>query len=205
MVAKYKTKTAKQQTKQKTKQTRKAQRTKAQRTKAQAKTYKILDNGYVPYVVEITPTTLCVIQQNAKERGQPKQNTEIYRTPYKQVFLGEKTGRLTDAMYRKGSSILACIKENHYVYIGSEIYSFYTKEPIIAYESPVGSSSVPYPYAVGEEYTYFMLDKEKVPNELLDHTKDAYGQFYGYTVSKKEEAAIEKKKTAFAFKTIYKS
>jgi hypothetical protein len=200
MVAKYKTKKAKQK-KTKPKQTRKAQ---AKQQQQQPKTYKIIDNGYVPYVVEITPTTLCVIQQNAKERGQPKQNTEIYRTPYKHVFLGEKTGRLTDATYRKGSSILACIKENHYVYIGSEIYSFHTKEPIIAYESPVGSSSVPYPYAVGEEYTYFMLDKEKVPNELLDLKKDAYGQFYGYTVSKKEEAVIEKRKTPFAFKTIYK-
>ena len=201
MTAKYITKTRKQ-AKQKPKQTQKQTQ---KRTKSQAKTYKILDNGYVPYVVEITPTTLCIIQQNAKERGKPKQNTEIYRTPYQQVFLGEKTGRLKDATYRKGSSILACIKENHYVYIGSEIYSFYTKEPIIAYESPVGSSSVPYPYAVGEEYTYFMLDKERVPNDLLDHTKDAYGQFYGYTVSKKEEAAIEKRKTPFAFKTIYQS
>ena len=50
-----------------------------------------------------------------------------------------------------------------------------------------------------------MLDKEKVPNALLDPKKDAYGQFYGYTVSKKEEAAIEKRKTPFAFKTIYQS
>jgi hypothetical protein len=192
--------TAKRTAKQKPKRTQTA---KTQRCKK--KTYKILDNGYVPYVVEITPTTLCVIQQNAKERGQPKKNTEIYRTLYKQVFLGEKTGRLTDSsIYRKGSSILACIKENHYVYIGSEIYSFRTTEPIIAYESPVGSSSVPYPYAVGKEYTYFMLDKEKVPNELLDLKKDAYGQFYGYTISKKEEAAIEKRKTPFACKTIDK-
>ena len=170
----------------------KAKQKKTQRCKK--KTYKILDNGGTPYVVEITPTTVCIEDNKGKE---------IYETPYKKVFLGE--GRLTDAIYRKGSSILACIKENHYVYIGSEIYSFRTTEPIVAYESPVGSSSVPYPYAVGEEYTYFMLDKEKVPNELLDHTKDAYGQFYGYTVSKKEEAAIEKKKTPFAFKTIYQS
>jgi hypothetical protein len=50
-----------------------------------------------------------------------------------------------------------------------------------------------------------MLDKEKVPNELLDLKKDAYGQFYGYTVSKKEEAAIEKKKTAFATTQIHKA
>ena len=179
------TKKRKQKPKQKPKQTQK----KTQRCKK--KTYKILDNGGTPYVVEITPTTVCIEDNKGKE---------IYETPYKKVFLGE--GRLTDAIYRKGSSILACIKENHYVYIGSEIYSFRTTEPIVAYESPVGSSSVPYPYAVGEEYTYFMLDKEKVPNLLLDPKKDAYGQFYGYTVSKKEEAMIEKKKTPFAFKTI---
>ena len=173
--------------KRKPKQTPKQTQKKTQRCKK--KTYKILDNGGTPYVVEITPTTVCIEDNKGKE---------IYETPYKQVFLGE--GRLKDAIYRKGSSILVCIKENHYVYIGSEIYSFRTTEPIVAYESPVGSSETPYPYAVGKEYTYFMLDKEKVPNLLLDPKKDAYGQFYGYTVSKKE--VIEKKKTPFAFKTI---
>jgi len=179
----------------KSKQTRK-QKLQAQQPQAQqAKTYKILDNGSVPYLVEITPT-LCVIKSNNKKK-------EIYRTPYERVFLGEK-GRLTDATYQKGSSILVQQSSTHYVYIGSEIYSFHTKEPILVYESPVGSSSVPYPYAVGEEYTYFMLDKEKVPNALLDLKKDAYGQFYGYTVSKKEEAAIEKGKSSFRIKLIHK-
>lgn len=177
---------------QKTKKTQKTQK-----TKKKSKAYKILDNGGTPYVVEITPTTVCIEDNKASNKK------KIYETPYQQVFLGE--GRLTDAIYRKGSSILVCIKKNHYVYIGSEIYSFRTTEPIVAYESPVGSSETPYPYAIGTEYTYFMLDKEKVPNALLDLKKDAYGQFYGYTVSKKELAAIEKKKTPFTFKTIYKS
>ena len=186
--------TAKRTVKRTAKRTAKT-KAKTQRCK---KVYKILDNGGTPFVVEITSTTVCV------ERHQTQGNKEIFETPYEHVFLGEK-GRLKDAIYQKGSSILVCIKENHYVYIGSEIYSFTTTEPILFYESPVGSSSVPYPYAVGKEYTYFMLDKEKVPNELLDVKKDAYGQFYGYTVSKKEEAAIEKRKTPFARKTIYKS
>ncbi len=176
-----------------TKKTKK-RKVKQQKTQKAKKIYKILDNGGTPYVVEITPT-LCIMKSNHTKK-------EIYRTPYEHVFLGE-TGKLKDAVYQKGSSILVQQSPTHYVYIGSEIYSFTTKEPILAYESPVGSSQVPYPYAVGEEYTYFMLDKEKVPNQLLDHTKDAYGQFYGYTVSKKE-AAIEKKKTPFVFKTIFK-
>jgi hypothetical protein len=168
---------------------------------AKKKTYKILDNGGTPFVVEITSTTVCVERHHTQ--GNKRSNKEIFETPYEHVFLGGK-GRLKDAIYQKGSSILVCIKENHYVYIGSEIYSFKTTEPILFYESPIGSSETPYPYAVGDKYTYFMLDKEKVPNELLDLKKDAYGQFYGYTISKKEEAAIEKRKTPFACKTIYK-
>jgi hypothetical protein len=172
---------------------RKPKKTKAKTQRCKKKTYKILDNGGTPFVVEITSTTVCV----------ERHKKEIFETPYEHVFLGEK-GRLKDAIYQKGSSILVCIKENHYVYIGSEIYSFKTTEPILFYESPVGSSETPYPYAVGDKYTYFMLDKEKVPNELLDLKKDAYGQFYGYTISKKEEAVIEKRKTPFACKTIYK-
>jgi len=198
MVAKYKTKKAKRMPTRMPKKTQTKQKT--QRCK---KVYKILDNGGTPFVVEITPTTVCVERHQTQGNTRSKKNREIFETPYEHVFLGEK-GRLKDAIYQKGSSILVCIKENHYVYIGSEIYSFTTTEPILFYESPVGSSETPYPYAVGDKYTYFMLDKEKVPNELLDPKKDAYGQFYGYTVSKKEEAAIEKRKTPFACKTIYK-
>lgn len=182
-----------------TKAKRKATQTKAKQTKAkqskamQTKTYEILDNGSVPYLVEITPTT-CIIYSN--------KHNEIYRTSYEHVFLGNKTGRLHEGTYQKGSSILVQQSPTDYVYIGSEIYSFRTKEPILAYESLVGPSSVPYPYAIGQDHTYFMLDKEMVPNHLLDQTKDAYGQFYGYTVSKTDGAAIEKKKTAFAFISI---
>jgi hypothetical protein len=181
--------------KRKPKKTKAKQKAKTQRCK---KVYKILDNGGTPFVVEITSTTVCVERHQGNKRSK-----QIFETPYEHVFLGEK-GRLKDAIYQKGSSILVQQSPMNYVYIGSEIYSFKTTEPILFYESPVGSSETPYPYAVGEEYTYFMLDKEKVPNELLDLKKDAYGQFYGYTVSKKEEAAIEKKKTPFVCKTIYK-
>ena len=196
MIAKYKTQRTQKQSQKRT-QTRTQKRTQ----KRSQKTYKILDNGGTPFVVEITPTTVCVERHQTQGNKRSKQ---IFETPYEHVFLGEK-GRLKDAIYQKGSSILVQQSPMNYVYIGSEIYSFKTTEPILFYESPIGSSETPYPYAVGDKYTYFMLDKEKVPNHLLDPKKDAYGQFYGYTVSKKEEAAIEKKKTPFACKTIYKS
>ena len=79
--------------------TKKAKKTTKATTQRCKKTYKILDNGGTPYVVEITPTTVCIEDNKGRE---------IYETPYQQVFLGE--GRLTDAIYRKGSSIRSLTK-----------------------------------------------------------------------------------------------
>jgi len=166
-----------------------------QTRKKPAAVFEIMDNGGTPYAVEVKPASLRVIQARHV----------IYQTPYRRLFIGEKTGRLqNDSTYQRGSSMLAEVKPNEYVHIGSEIYSFTTTEPIHTYESLVGPSRVPYPYAIGDTTTYFMLDHEKVPNELLDHTKDAYGQFYGYTIDKKKIDAIQKKKSAFRIKIIHK-
>jgi hypothetical protein len=106
-----------------------------------------------------------------------------------------------------GNSLLIQVRPGKYIFAGQEIYSFSTVdgEEIQAYYSPVGNSAVPYPYAVGEHHTYFMLEKEHVPNELLDLTKDAYGQFYGLTVKDEtRKKAIEGAKKRFATKLLQK-
>ena len=74
---------------------------------------------------------------------------------------------------------------------------------ISSYFSPVGNSDVPYPYAVGEHYTYFMLDKEMVPTEYLDVKKDGYAQFYGY-IDTGKKGAIESSKKKYKFKMLHK-
>lgn len=76
-----------------------------------------------------------------------------------------------------GNSVLVETAPYHYVYIGSTIFSFRAVDEIQQYYSPIGNSDVPYPYAVGSEYTYLMLDHVMMPNtERIDD--DPYRQFY---------------------------
>ena len=37
---------------------------------------------------------------------------------------------------------------------------------------------MPYPYAVGEKYIYFMIEKVAVPIEQFDMKGDLYSQYY---------------------------
>jgi len=108
---------------------------------------------------------------------------EVLTSPYKQLFVGDNL--LKDKQYAKkgmypGNSLLFELLKGSYLYVGSEIFQFQTrnKEEIHTYMSPVGNSVVPYPYAIGKTHTYFMLEKVTVANELLDLKKDAYGQLY---------------------------
>src|SRR5207244_13484702 len=67
-----------------------------------------------------------------------------------------------------GNSILVHHKVNQnifeYIFIGQDVRSFNTKQPILQYKSPVGNSAVPYPFAVGPTYTYCMIESKVIPN-----------------------------------------
>ena len=93
----------------------------------------------------------------------------------------------------------------HYLFIGHEIYSFVTPDDVIQeYYSPVGNNAVPYPYAIGEHRTYFMLDRVSVPNELLYPDKDGYGQFYGFGIDAAQKMRIDAAIITFHSHTIAK-
>lgn len=82
----------------------------------------------------------------------------------------------------KGSSILLHLKSDKkdydkYLFIGHEIFSFYVKDKIEKYYSPIGNNDVPYPYAMSKNNIYLMLDYV-----ILDRTKiltkDPYNHYY---------------------------
>jgi hypothetical protein len=83
------------------------------------------------------------------------------------------------------NSILIKITDVEYVYVGSEIYSFKTKTPIINYYSPLGNNDVPYPVAYGENEVYFMCDYEYVTFQQMKTpctargSADMYNEYYG--------------------------
>lgn len=175
------------------------------------KSYKMLDNGSEPFVVDVSPSQIEIYRQTYQENSDSYiRDKKVFDTAYKKIFIGDNLLKDKDVAPKgryPGNSILIQTAPGKYIYSGHEIYSFETKdgEEIKEYYSPVGNSHVPYPYAVGENYTYFMLDKETVPNELLDLKKDAYGQFYGHTIKDNEmQKKIEESKKKFKTKMIHK-
>lgn len=177
------------------------------------KTYKMLDNGSEPFVANVSPSQVEIYTQLYKDiNGEESYELgkKVVDTPYKRIFIGDNDlkdkGAAPKGRY-PGNSILICIGSGKYIYAGHEVYFLETKdgEEIKQYYSPVGNSHVPYPYAVGEKYTYFMLDKETVLNELLNLKEDAYGQFYGHTIKDNELGKkINDSKKTFKTKLIQK-
>ena len=167
--------------------------------------YTIIDNGSKPFVVDVYPSHVEVFRQSFNDHSYTR-DKKVLDASYQTIFIGDND--LKDNAYAtkgkyKGNSILLLSRPGHYLYIGHTIYSFQTKdkEPITSYFSPVGNSEVPYPYAVGEHHTYFMLDNEMVPTEYVDVKKDGYAQFYGY-IDTGKKSAIESSKKKYKTKCI---
>jgi hypothetical protein len=146
-------------------------------------TFTILDNGGEPFVVDIYSKHLEVYLQNFDEEESNRRNKrgkKILSTPFVKLFVGNNYFRLERYGSKKGNSILVQVKGNEYIYIGSEIYQFQARDgdQILVYASPVGNSAVPYPYAIGENYVYYMLHKSTLPIELLHDPTLGYEEIY---------------------------
>ena len=87
----------------------------------------------------------------------------------KHIFIGKsKTCPMTefsganDSPDYDGNTLLLEFEDNEYVYIsGLEIFKFKTDDKIIDYISLMGNNMIPYTFAVGEKYTYFLYDRYK--------------------------------------------
>ena len=167
--------------------------------KKKGKIYFIHDNGGRPFQVVILGNKVSVYEQeNWRDQYDTIQDyTKLIKTfpKVKKIFVGKDTklGSKFD-----GNSILLQLSKNKYVYIGSWIYEFVTKDDhIVAYYSHVGNSDVPYPVALGEKNVYFMLEPTTKPSRgktrgNINHGvvprsvfpanvdwEDAYTLFYG--------------------------
>jgi len=94
-----------------------------------------------------------------------------------------------------GNSVLIKLKEHKYMFVGAFIYEFTTKDEIIKFYSPVGRNDVPYPFAVGNTYTYFVngdyvkckntdIDKYITEDNAKNYPRDDMYSFY-YDFNKK--------------------
>jgi hypothetical protein len=150
------------------------------------KIFETHDNGGRPFLVKINsnPNRIVVYTTHPVSK-------KVLDISYLDVFIGDnklKTPNNYDPEYKYvGNSILVRTFENQYIFIGHKIYSFKARmgDTIKQLQSGVGNSDVPYPYAIGDEYTYFLLDQQTLPNHVLNLKYDAYRQFYHTLYDKK--------------------
>jgi hypothetical protein len=166
------------------------------------KKYLTHDNGNRPFLVCIKDTEVSIYKIPETTYQYDKNIKDYHYTDLIkkyttiEIFIGKSPmndmTRFSGGFGPKftGNSILLhCIvqSKDKYVFIGDSIYEFTTtdKDKIVKYISPVGNNDVPYPFAIGEKFIYFMLDKKyssiKYINDLNKEEKtDLYSHYYGH-------------------------
>lgn len=162
--------------------------------------YLIHDNGGIPYSVYINKTLKTVKIYKRSKKFYLKEDIEddilIWSyielvKEYKQfvkVFIGESPDN-SMTMFSggfgpefNGNSILLQLSKQIYVYIGSEIYKFRSRDEIKTFISPVGNNDVPYPYAFGTKFCYFFIYADKIAYDPFmtsdDFNDNAYAYYY---------------------------
>jgi|SRR5271154_3455912 len=161
--------------------------------------YLIHDNGGRPFMVCVDKKSIDIYQINDTDKNDIKWDVLMDRiNPYKKIFIGDDPDK-PNGMF-KGNSILVQKNKHYYIFIGQDIYSFRPKDEIINYVSPVGNSDVPYPYAVGTENTYLMIENVMIAN-VARLTDDPYEQYYDHSDKYSQSAGKFKR---FAKKMIHK-
>lgn len=124
------------------------------------KKYNIHFNGGYPYIVVIKNNNV-EIYKNAKELVLVNTYTPI------KIFIGKsKKCPTTESSggYGKefdGNTILLQLTKFKYLLITNKLLPFTFKKQIIDFESPLGNSDVPYPYAKDIDGNYFIFDERK--------------------------------------------
>lgn len=100
--------------------------------------------------------------------------------PYRRVWVGTDPANLDT--WGPGNSLLLELPNGAYMFIGERIDTFRLApgDTIVAYKSPIGSSAAPYPYAVGRQFAYLMI--EPVAVDLTQNpaaAADPYEAYYG--------------------------
>ena len=119
------------------------------------KQYYTEHNGSSPYRVIINDKHVYAFLRDEDGDNYSKL---VLDTKYDKVFIGKSLSKYSE--YTKpftGSTILIELK-NKYILISNKIYEFETKEPILKFVSIMGNSSVPYPFALTENYAYCLMD-----------------------------------------------
>lgn len=179
------------------------------------KKYKIWDNGGTPFHVYVSGTRVEIYKVHYDlDTDTQTQDTKpcLVFEHVQQVFIGKSP---LNAMTRfsggygrnlDGNSILLHLSGLTYVFIGWMIQQFQAIAPIVKYVSPVGNSSVPYPFAIdSEKRFYFMIENQYIDQVPKEYQPDPYDYLYGHhddKMSRKAKSKWFKKWPSMKMKTL---
>jgi hypothetical protein len=161
--------------------------------------YKTHDNGSKVFAVYIYNDKVDIYKLNYEEKTDKYLiGKKIKSINYIKLFVGDNSLEFKNYAKKgreKGNTILLQIDNTKVMYIGEMIKIITIKNDVIKkYISPVGNSDVPYPYIIGKDYSYLILENKVIPNNVLDLKKCIYSQYYTnpniMTLSKKMSMKI---------------
>ena len=134
-------------------------------------TYAVHDNGGRPFHVLVEGNTATVLKADTNHSYTPWMTFDC-----ETIFVGQGDG--TD--WELGNSVLLQEHDGWYVWVGWMVLRFRLHEGatrFVRFESPVGNSDVPYPYAFTDDgYVYFFLEEERM--EFNDADAFDYRRYY---------------------------
>ena len=156
--------------------------------------YTTHDNGGRPFKVCANTRRFWVFRATENDDDDPTYSElAVKPSEYKRMFVGKSPH---NAMTKysggygprfDGNSMLFQLPDGSYVNIGGCIKAFkpLNGDVIRHYVSPVGNNDVPYPYAVGDKYTYLLAEDVRIPNAALGNGEDPYDFFYNHDCESK--------------------
>jgi hypothetical protein len=119
--------------------------------------YYINSNGVVPFRVTVNDNCVYIEKNNFNSEALPSWK-KLRKIKFKKIFIGSDNESHKGNVKYFGNTLLLQITSQKYIFIGSEIFEFKSKEPIYIFESPLD-----YPYAYTKDKTFLIWDKTYFP------------------------------------------
>lgn len=144
-----------------------------------------------PFAVDIEGDAVHVFKWLDCVRNENGENDNIYTdipilsyNP-ERIFIGhspETRATIFSGGYGErfdGNSILLHIRDNEYIFIGAEIFKFQSNDVIVEFTSPVGNNDIPYPYAITNTGSvYLLIENVILLNCIITEDSDHYDYYY---------------------------
>lgn len=137
------------------------------KSKRRRGTWFIHDNGSRPFKVITSSNEIKIYIHSDEVEDEYDTLLMVFEDPL-DYWIGED---VSEPAFR-GNNILVQLTDSKYVYIGTDIHQFESRDQIIDFLSPVGNSDVPYSYSFTQNDIFFNIEQKKGPIGCIDLSFD---------------------------------